>query len=318
MKMDHGLVIVAIPREDDYVWKVSSEKVPHMTLCYLGEPDLEPEQLAGMVGYVEHAATLLHRFWMSVDRRGKLGPKDADVLFFDKNSYNKRTIEKFRSNLLANDDINWAYQSATQHPDWTPHLTLGYPETPAKPDTRDYGFNGVEFDRIAIWTNDYEGPEFQLKSHESDSLEVAMSVEELIGRGEAFLEHYGVKGMKWGVQRSSSKVPMGSTQLVDRKPGKRVKVAGGKGFKPHEDAVSAATARRVATKSTTDALSNKELQALVNRLNLEQQFVRLNPTKRKKAQTVIKGLLGAGKTANEMVAFNNSPAGQQIRSQFNR
>ena len=34
-----NLVIVAIPDENDRVWKVSSEKIPHMTLLFLGDED---------------------------------------------------------------------------------------------------------------------------------------------------------------------------------------------------------------------------------------------------------------------------------------
>ncbi|HET9787102.1 MAG TPA: hypothetical protein VFP47_08215, partial [Pyrinomonadaceae bacterium] len=74
------LVVVAIPREDDYTWKISSEKVPHMTLMYLGETKINDEKLAHISEYIEHAASQIDRFWMTVDRRGKLGDKDADVL----------------------------------------------------------------------------------------------------------------------------------------------------------------------------------------------------------------------------------------------
>lgn len=296
MKMDHGLVIVAIPREDDYVWKISSEKVPHMTLCYLGEPDLEPEQLANMVEYVGHASSLVTRFWMSVDRRGKLGPKDADVLFFDK-GINNRLIDKFRSNLLANDDINAAYQAAEQYPEWTPHLTMGYPETPAKIDKRDYGFNGVEFDKIAIWTSDWEGPTFQLESHRSmmaDSQPVGWSVSELAGVGADYLEHYGVPGMKWGKRRA--------------------RIQGARS----SDHIQTAGIKKQARTNKVSSVSNKDLQTAITRMQLEKQFTQLNPSKVKKGGTFVKVLLGAGKTANEVVAFNNSPAGQQIRNQFSK
>ena len=288
MKMDHGLVVVAIPRDDDYVWKISSEKVPHMTLCYLGEPDLEPEQLANMVQYVGHAASLVHRFWMSVDRRGKLGPKDADVLFFDKGISNK-LINQFRSNLLANDDIMAAYQSAEQYPVWTPHLTLGYPETPAKPDKRDYGFNGVEFDKIAIWTDDFEGPTFQLKSYREEDVTVAA----MMDAGAEYLEHYGVKGMKWGKRRARIR----DARSAD------------------SQAVRDIRAKKRDTKITS--LSNKELQDAITRFNLEKQYKQLDPTVTRKGGQFVKGLIGAGKTANEVVAFNNSPAGRSIREKFN-
>jgi 2'-5' RNA ligase len=271
------LVVVAIPREDDYVWKISSEKVPHMTLLYLGETD--GAQVAHMAEYIEHAASQIHRFGMSVDRRGKLGDKDADVLFFDTN-FSYRMLDRFRGNLLQDPDIFSAYQRATQYPEWTPHLTLGYPNAPAKPDKRDYGFNWVEFDRIALWTGDSEGPTFQLKSHEYDDLEVAMSSVPKGADLDAVLEHYGVKGMKWGVRKKSRQVEPDS-----------------------EDAARVGAIKtRVKSQKTTKILSNKELQDALNRMRLEQEFSRvsggIDKTRAQKTKAfVAKLLVDSGKQA---------------------
>lgn len=247
------LVVVAIPREDDYVWKVSSEPVPHMTLLYLGQVDWSPEQIQNVSLFIQHAASQLHRFWMSVDRRGTLGAQEADVLFFDK-GINNKLLDRFRTNLLVDRDISTAYQSATQYDQWTPHLTLGYPETPAKPDTRDFGFNGVEFDKIALWTSDSDGPTFQLKSWADDELEVAMSD---IQRGtdlEAVLEHHGVKGMKWGQHKKSRQTEATS----------------------HDAARVGDIKTRVKTQKTTKILSNQELRDALDRMRLEQEFSKLS------------------------------------------
>lgn len=204
--------IVAIPTEQDYVWKVSSEKVPHMTLLFLGEQGDNPNE-AKMAEFLEHVAkTSLPRFGLSVDRRGTLGPDNADVLFFQTKGWQKKQIERLqnlRMTLLQDDDIAAAYNSVDQYPEWTPHLTLGYPETPAKEDKRDYpGFSWIEFDRLALWTSDSSGPEFVL---EGDDMALAMNdavAEFLAHQGidveipnddvNEFLAHYGVPGMKWG------------------------------------------------------------------------------------------------------------------------
>jgi hypothetical protein len=89
------------------------------------------------------------------------------------------------------------------------------------------------------------------------------------------LMHYGVKGMKWGVRkdRSVSSGPQ-PVQTLQR-PGSRVQARGGKNLPASEDAVKAAEARQKARASTTDSLSTKDLQQLVNRMNLEQQYSRL-------------------------------------------
>ncbi len=184
--------IVAIPEEEDHVWKVSSEKIPHMTLQFLGEVNNDAD-FQHIVDYIEHAASTLHRFGMSVDRRGELGDNKADVLFFD--DFNKEWLNNFRANLLQDSVIAKYHANAEQFPLWTPHLTLGFPESPAKEDARDWGIGWVSFDRIAVWRGDFEGPEFVIPRQ----TDMAMAE---IARN--FLTHHGVKGMKWGVRKRSS------------------------------------------------------------------------------------------------------------------
>jgi 2'-5' RNA ligase len=169
-------VIVAIPEENDPVWKISSEKVPHLTLMFLGEHDDETELESRIAEFLKHvASTSLTRFGLSVDRRGELGEKKADVVFFEKRFV--KDLENIRSYLLANQDIYAMYHSNDQYPEWTPHLTLGYPESPAHPDDRDYpGVTWVRFDRLALWTGDYQGPEVLLGDNDNTlSDEVSMS-----------------------------------------------------------------------------------------------------------------------------------------------
>jgi hypothetical protein len=70
---------------------------------------------------------------MPVDRRGELGADQADVLFFKKGRYDYKAIRDFRATLLQDNNIKTAYDSASQFEGpWHPHLTLGYPATPAK------------------------------------------------------------------------------------------------------------------------------------------------------------------------------------------
>lgn len=299
-----GLVVVAIPREDDYVWKISSEKVPHMTLLYLGENQMKPEQLVHISEYIEHASSQIRRFMMNVDRRGKLGDQDADVLFFDK-GFNNKLVEAFRSNLLKDRDIYEAYNSTTQYPEWIPHLTLGYPETPAKPDKRDFGIGWVEFDRIALWTGDSEGPTFQLKSHEYEEMEVAMSEVPSGTDLDKVLAHYGKKGMKWGVRKDNPELRVGRRQT-----------------EPHsEDASRVGTIKtRAKTQKTTKVLSNAELRDAIDRMRLEQDFSKLSKgidkTKTQKTVSFVAKLLGdAGKQTVQQAATGEmkSRVDEQLR-----
>src|SRR3954469_577886 len=110
--MSSNLVIAAIPDENDRVWKVSSEKIPHLTVLFLGETD-SVQNLEQIMLFVEHAAnTSLKRFYLPVDRRGELGDDKADVLFFKKGRYDYKAIREFRSMLLQDQNIKTAYDSA--------------------------------------------------------------------------------------------------------------------------------------------------------------------------------------------------------------
>ena len=122
-------VIVALPTEAHRINKISSEKIAHMTLLYLGELSADTDT-ANIAEYVQHAASMFHPFYAYVERRGVLGKDNADVLFFDKQELSH--VEEFRATLLQNDQIKTAYDLADQYPSWTPHVTLGYPDAPAR------------------------------------------------------------------------------------------------------------------------------------------------------------------------------------------
>jgi 2'-5' RNA ligase len=308
---DKSMIIAALPSPDDPVQKISSEPAAHLTILYLGDPGWDQTQLDMVTQFVEHAASLIPQFHLDVESRGVLGDKNADVLFFDKNWTKK--IEAFRSQLLKNDLIARAYLSTDQFPEWTPHLTLGYPTSPAKKLDGYDRIYGVNFDRIALYTGNYTGPTFQLKRQSYD-LEVAMSQTQ---RGRAFImgdgiSHYGVKGMHWGVRKGDSS---GGGSGTDSKPAPKPRMS--------EDAKAVEKAFGKINRGGTDALSNHELQGLVTRLNLEQQYERLtsSPSQQQKnaldsGHTAVKQMLSIGKTVNDVHKFMKSPAGKALKGAF--
>lgn len=76
---------------------------------------------------------------------------------------------------------------------------------------------------------------------------------------DTYLEHFGVKGMRWGVRRFR-----GGVSSRRAKP------------TPSEDKVKAETAKaKIGKRGNTDALSNDELQTVINRMNKEQALARL-------------------------------------------
>jgi 2'-5' RNA ligase len=200
--MSSNLVIVAIPDQNDQVWKVSSEKIPHLTLLFLGDSG-QVSNLDQIMLFVEHAAsTSLKRFYLPVDYRGELGADKADVLFFKKGRYDFAAVRDFRSLLLKDTNIKTAYDSAKQFEEpkdtgqagqpWIPHLTLGYPTAPAKSLPDGENFYDVSFNRIAVWTGDFEGPEFLLKDYWEDPNEMDIPMDVAMSD----LQHHGVKGQK--------------------------------------------------------------------------------------------------------------------------
>lgn len=276
-------VIVLIPEKNDEVWQVSSEKVPHLTLCYLGGQLDNVQRVTQFIGHL--AATSLSRSTYGVDHRGVLGDKSADVLFF--NDHVAAILETTRVQLLSNIDIATAYGMTEQFDTWKPHLTLGWPDAPAKTNIEGIPF-AVTFDRIALWTGDFEGVEFPLKN---DNEELSMAA-----KGEAFFQHFGVKGMHWGVRREDSGGSATSTkdakaekatttarsndaklstmqekdrraQTADKLKQKRLV-----DLKSSKDSREAGFVKTKAKISGVNTLSNQDLQTLITRMNLERQF----------------------------------------------
>jgi len=285
--------IVAIPAKTSHIWDISSEEIPHMTILYLGDVSLENE--VDIVQYVRHAAaTGLTEFDLYVDRRGNLGPDEADVLFFEKSSA-LNTLETFRSHLLANDKVKAAYDSVDQYPKWTPHLTLGYPGAPAKLNKQSEVPYWVEFDTIAIWTDNFDGPEIQLDKN-SASYDGPDAYQSAIGNLEWFeilndeesLAHFGVLGMKWGVRRRT-----GPDGLVRGTVADAAKKSGVDLDKPRTGKMSADHKRAIDSlvkKNTegVESLSDRELKEVTTRLKAIEEFNKaLSPKQKSDLQEAV-------------------------------
>lgn len=114
----------------------------------------------------------------------------------------------------------------------------------------------------------------------------------------ASLEHSGVKGMKWGVRKADTG---GAVTVSQRKPGGRVKASGGKGQPVHPDAEKAIVAVQKAKGSRTHSLSNAELKAANERMQLEENFNRLAAGKQSAGRQFAAKLLGNSKERNKAV-----------------
>lgn len=119
---------------------------------------------------------------------------------------------------------------------------------------------------------------------------------------ERALEHFGVRGMKWGQRKRRDGGGSGSEPtdvIIKSRPGKGVEVSGGKNHMPSEDAKRAAGYQQKARASTIHSLSNEELKTLVTRMQLESNYAKAaaaNAPKKGKGKAFIEGyLLNEGK-----------------------
>ena len=100
------------------------------------------------------------------------------------------------------------------------------------------------------------------------------------------LAHYGIKGMKWGVRRSEA-------QLARARGKKEAKRKKKEGPPPSEDAAKARESQTKAKKEGLATLSNRELQELNKRLNMEQQYRNLTRESQRKLTDEDKALIAA-------------------------
>lgn len=130
--------------------------------------------------------------------------------------------------------------------------------------------------------------------------------------GQEILEHFGIKGMHWGVrreQRRSSKLAERGAKEVARRTERapapvhvedtigrskssktKLKAVGGEDHPASEDAIKVASSRQKMRKSGIHTLSNSELQQMAQRMNLEAQVTSLNSRRKR---TVGQGFVDA-------------------------
>lgn len=117
-----------------------------------------------------------------------------------------------------------------------------------------------------------------------------------------FLQHHGIKGMKWGVRRSRSQLrrergELDSEMTRDERHAKLLKT----------------------TKASTlykyrKELSNKELQERLNRIEMEGKLRKLSEKEKKSVGKTVDKALEYGKKANEFYNLYNSPMGKAAKS----
>ena len=117
------------------------------------------------------------------------------------------------------------------------------------------------------------------------------------------LSHHGVKGMKWGIRRSKSKLGRGKGSA-----NKQSEVEN----KPIEERKKEILKSRSAKKlyDNADLFTTQELQSAYNRLSLERNIASLSPKEVSKGKQFIDKVVSSGRTVNDiadvgMKTYNN-------------
>lgn len=110
-----------------------------------------------------------------------------------------------------------------------------------------------------------------------------------------YLEHYGIKGMKWGVRKSDKSTNVSGNTVRSSKRGKIKGVELSSDNKksatqPSDDKTKASILEQKIKSGSTDVLSNKELELVVNRKNLEKRYAEVTSKEKER------GLTGFGRS----------------------
>jgi hypothetical protein len=156
-----GVGVFAIPADDDPIREMSTEDIPHLTTLWFGNLG---DDFAGDLDLIKEALAVVVQgvapFDLATGERSTLGDEDADVLMMEAG-----TLGDLREDALTYDDIAAAHNAVEQFPEWTPHLTLGYPDTPSPAADEDLPAT-IRIDRLALWAGE-DRTEFPLNG-ESD------------------------------------------------------------------------------------------------------------------------------------------------------
>jgi hypothetical protein len=115
-----------------------------------------------------------------------------------------------------------------------------------------------------------------------DGSEKSAAQSSIVEAGQAFVEHFGVKGMHWGVRRPGTGTPSSHVSA---------------------DHLRAQGVDHLIKAHGVKAASNEDLQALVTRLNLESQHARLTatPGRVERGHSFVRTTLGLTKTGIDVV-----------------
>lgn len=175
-----GWLVVLIPESSDPIVAASSQPA-HMTTIWFGDADEASSEVIEQVRQeVEaYAKGLNGPVVVPVEGRGTLGDDEADVIFLEGTD----SLLALREGLIPEgSSARAAFEAAEQYPQWTPHVTLGYPDAPA---LAEYDGDTVTFDRIGLWVAG-EHHDFVMGGEMGTEITASAELKVLRARAEAF------------------------------------------------------------------------------------------------------------------------------------
>ena len=154
-----GVVIVALPTEGDPVHGIGPEE-KHATLVFMGDDvpaDLVDNITAALDGWTESATANgdLAGFTETVSGVESLGDDGARVWMLSGTG----GLVDLRDNLMALDPVAEGSRLVDQFPEYTPHVTIGYPDDDDQPalaedvEAAAAEVQSIAFDRLALWVD---------------------------------------------------------------------------------------------------------------------------------------------------------------------
>lgn len=178
-----SLTIVALPASDSPALPIGSEE-KHATLLQLGD-DVDPTSAALVQASIDGAIRDrgLAPFTERVSGVSSLGDQGARVWMIDSDN----GLKMIRDRLVRIPAIRALYDMEKQYPNYTPHVTIGYPG--AGEDRLSGIFESlasnvdrIKFDRIGLWYGDNHDTTWRLSPEgPMDSTEASVGHSDLIG-----------------------------------------------------------------------------------------------------------------------------------------
>lgn len=102
--------------------------------------------------------------------------------------------------------------------------------------------------------------------------------------------HHGIKGMKWGIRHTPEQLGHKSPAGAKTENSGNRRPSGARSENPHEDYVKAHNHKKVET------MSDAELRARLNRLNMEKQYSQMNPSRVERGRKILNATVKAAGT----------------------